>query len=200
MDSFLRKHKKDVFKLCDLIADEIATRFELDKTEIVLHLNNVFKKPAMVRCTGFTKDNIQCAFTALDNEQYCRRHLWCKETAQQSTPQESNRCMGINRNNTQCMVRATVDNKFCKKHMYQDHTHDTLASAHKCVHYELDEDAQEEFVCDRLVMPGSWCCQQHASMNKIYKQHFKAACPQSYLEAVEAGTRNPNPILTSRFT
>jgi hypothetical protein len=201
MDPFFTKHKKEVFKLCDIISAEISTHFNINKEALDAHLSTVFKKSILVRCEGFTKsNNTRCAFSALENECYCRRHIWCKNDDNIIVNKEPNRCTGINKNGMQCMVRATVDDLFCKKHMYQTTSlGDDSQESYKCIHYELDEDGQEQFVCDSFTILNTWCCQKHERLNKIYTQHFKARGPDDYLQAVDSAERSRHALLDERY-
>jgi hypothetical protein len=202
MDVFFEKHRKEVQKLCGIIATEISEKYNLDKDEITTHLDNtMFKKPTPTRCDGYMKGNhTQCTMSALDNERFCRRHLWCSSPLSQpdviQTP--TARCKGINKNGTQCTVRATIDGMYCKKHMFQDNNieqNDTM----KCIHFEVDEEGQENFNCDHLVLPNKWCCTKHKAMNSVYIQLFNSKSPSTYMACVESGTRKTNDTIIERI-
>lgn len=210
MDMFFQKHRKEVQKLCGIIATEISEKYNLDKDEVTTHLNNtMFKKTTPTRCEGYMKGNhTQCTMSALDNERFCRRHIWCSSPVlQQDVIQTPNatRCKGINKNGTQCTIRATIYDMYCKKHMFQNIQYGTTTETEteteimKCIHFELDEEGQEDFVCDHLVSPNKWCCQKHISMNSMYIRLLKSNSPSTYMACVESGKRKQNDTIIRRI-
>lgn len=202
MDSFFTKHRKEVQKLCEIVANEISEKFNLDKDEIIAHLDvTMFKKPIRGRCEGYTKgSHTQCVLTALENERFCRRHMWSAPVSNPPPAEyEHTRCNGINKNGTQCMVRATVDGQCCKKHMFQNTSYEVEHEPMKCIHFELDEEGQEDFVCDHFALPDKWCCQKHKSMNVLYTQLLKSSSPSIYMTAVELGKRKKNDMIVGRI-
>lgn len=211
MDSFFNKHRKEVQKLCALIATEISSKYNLDQEDIIAHLNDtMFKPPTLVRCEGIMKGNNkqQCGLNALANERFCRRHMWCSNNTGDDQDNNINdslaRCKGINKNGKQCMVRATMEEgTFCKKHMFQntEETVETVSQSNMigCIHFELDEEGQEEFICERNALPDKWCCKKHKSMNTIYTQLLKSSSPSAYITAIELGTRKKNDTIVQRI-
>ena len=195
MDRFLEKHRTTVLKVVNDLSDDIANSFRIDRNELESVVNAFFEIKSKTKCQGFvaSKNNTPCTCMAIDNEIYCRRHLYLKNvTSTETRP----RCAGIMRHGKRCVHHAALDSDYCKKHVYQQSDDE---KEHPCVHYTLKEDGEETFVCDTPAIVDEWCCHKHRSNNRLYAQQFKAKSINAYIEQVESGKRSAHELL-SRYT
>jgi len=228
MDTFFDRNRKDILQLCTVLSEEISTTFRIDKGDLNEFMTTfLHKSKERVQCEGLvvSKNNTPCTCMAVQNELYCGRHLYLKD---QTSIIERDRCTGIMKRGKQCVNHASHDSPFCKKHMYQDNEAEDVVcsgttaegqqctrlvnspgetlckthlkkSIHLCVHYTLDTEGNENFVCERFSKPDGWCCTSHESMNKLYKQNFKARNAKEYLSHVSSGKRAEHPMLSERY-
>ena len=229
MEVFFNKHHKDVTKLCNTLADEISDTFKIDREDLGEFMDAFLQKPNKVQCEGrvVSKNNTRCTCMAIANEIYCKRHLYLKDKSstderprcsgimkrgvqcvhqatynsafckkhmyqQDDDTTELVTCAGITANGDPCTrVVKNSGEVMCQIHIHK--------SPHRCVHYKLDTDGNEVFVCDRLSVINQWCCTSHDSMNKLYSQNFRAKSIKDYLSQVALSTRDEHPMLSDRY-
>lgn len=143
------------------------------------------------RCSGIMKRGVQCVHHATQNSDFCKKHMYQQDSEPSSEP-EVVLCAGTTADGNPCTrTVTTVGETMCKTHLHK--------SPHRCVHYNLDSEGNEVFICDRLSIVNQWCCRTHISMNKVYRQNFKSKSVKEYLDQVNAGTRDKHPILSERY-
>lgn len=190
MERFLEKNKTEVLKICKGLSHEIANRFGINHDKLDQLIEECLELPKKTKCQGFvvSKNNTPCTCMAVDNEIYCKRHLYLKN---EESLVKRPRCIGIMRHGKRCVHQAQLDSEYCKKHMYQN----SDTPCYSCVHYTLNEDNEEQFVCDAPAIENEWCCTKHQSHHRLYAQQFKAKSLHNYKEQVQSGAREPNPLL-----
>lgn len=194
MDQFMEKHRTAVLKIVRDLTHEISDTFNIEPQDLDLLVNEFFQLKKKQKCQGkvVSKNNTPCTCMAIENEIYCRRHLYLKN---EQSLDERPRCIGIMRQGKRCVHHATHHSEYCKKHLYQSDTNEGLP----CVHYTLDDDGNETFVCDQDAIPDEWCCPKHRHHHRLYSQQFKAKSSTAYLEQVRSGERPPIEILSNHL-
>jgi hypothetical protein len=196
MDKFLEKHRKAVLLVVDELSKKISDSFQIDRTELNKLVELFFEIKHHTKCQGMvvSKNNTPCTCMAVENEIYCRRHLYLKHEGSVSARP---RCAGVMRRGKRCVHQAAMDSAYCKKHMYQQETDE---NEYQCVHYTLNDDGEETFVCDIPAIVDEWCCHKHQANNRLYAQQFKAKSIQSYLDQIKSGQRAPHELLSAQYT
>lgn len=195
MDEFLEKHRNAILRVVDELSNEISESFNINRNELNKLVETFFEIKHQTKCQGVvvSKNNTPCNCMAIKNEIYCRRHLYLKHDGSMSTRP---RCAGVMRRGKRCVHQAAMDSAYCKKHMYQQ----IDKSDQQCVHYTLNDNGEETFVCDNPAIVDEWCCHKHQTNNRLYAQQFKAKSIQSYLEQIKFGQREPHELLSRQYT
>jgi hypothetical protein len=195
MDHFMEKHRHHILKIVTEFTHEISNKFQIDTQDLDLLMHEFFQLNTKRICQGLvvSKNNTPCTCIAVDNEMYCRRHLYLNH---EQSLHKRPRCAGIMKYGKRCVHHAVTDSLYCKKHLYQQ---SDQQDSFPCVHYTLDEVGNELFQCEHDAVFDEWCCTKHRGNQRLYAHQFKAKSAKAYLEQIERNEREPNALLTKRI-
>ena len=139
----------------------ISTEHEVPEDKLFATCEQFLNRSSQVaKCQGFvvSKNNLPCTCPAIENEMYCKRHLYLKEDRT-----TAGTCIGTLQKGTPCTAKA-VHGQYCKRHWSQASSESPPPSVKtRCVG-ETHEGAQ----CVRDAQPGNTLCGMH-----IRKMHNK---------------------------
>ena len=181
---YIQVHQGKHFVLELLLNDiiqEVSEQHGIDREALLHTCNTCLQNKIQPRrqCEGFvaSKNNVRCTCPAIDNEQYCKRHL-----TQQPVKTFTNRCVSINLNGTQCIRSAKEHHTMCGLHLKKQNNDEIRDSERKypCAYY--DERDGEHCFCTKHAKTDQWFCKKHQHLQSIYAPVYKSKSHKKYIE------------------
>lgn len=167
ISKYIQTHQGKHFVYERMIRDlltEISITYTIPTDDLLTTCEQFLNRSSHVEiCQGFvvSKNNTHCTCPAVENENYCKRHLYLKENKATS----ETICIGTLHNNASCTAKAVVG-QYCKRHVRQSLSNDTTHEKTRCA-----GETRDGSQCVRDAQPGHTLCGTH--IKKIHNESLR---------------------------
>lgn len=164
---YIQVHQGKHFVYERMIRDllkEISVVYKLSEDALFTTCEQMLNRSSqVVKCQGFvaSKNNTPCTCPAIENELYCKRHLYLKEHKDVNEAT----CIGFLHNGAPCTAKAILG-QYCKRHVRQSAPDEPMAPKTRCI-----GETQDGYQCVRDAQPDHHLCGMH--IRKLHNTNLR---------------------------